>query len=317
MGGWAAVINLESKPDGTKEVRTNGGIDGLLEAFGLKEYGIAASMESMDNPRSSVPDMNPGSTFYKNHVREVKYTWKWKKVWIFRIPVRVSTSVVWQLPTNPKYGFIVGEDSDILKMIDNVAGMMPTPGLYPLKTPAGTLNRCYQMATSYANAAWYGIEIYYNTRAVAAWFNYGKFWDRNPYKRARRYANNARDWRHKAKNAYEWSKSYQSRIAQIMGTDPVTKSGKISYGHDCLIPVRDQYIDVAVFGGKYVDVITKGKYTGTTETFNHAEELKHPDIWGTKGGMSTKEGIISMDGILWRWMYRQSASPMIAGETVK
>ncbi|HPC72730.1 MAG TPA: hypothetical protein PLB48_13055, partial [Treponema sp.] len=263
--GWAAVTNLNTSPSGTSEVLSNGGIDEILKMFQLKDEGITAIINSLNNPSgNSVADMTPGSTFLKNNIVEQKVTWTWKRVGFFPFPV-ANVEKVWKLPTEPKYGFIVGTDSDVLGMVDDyTGGGFDTPifiGKRQLKVSAKTMKSLYCTATGFAVTAWGAIELYHNVRAGFAWF---KFWDHSDYDMHVRYARNAHDWNRKADAGNNWANNYESRFATLLGTGVKE--------NDSFIPSRDQYIDVEKeFGGKYVDRITKGKYTGTTETFNHAE----------------------------------------------
>lgn len=316
--GWQAVINLNDKPKGTDEVLSNGGIEGLLAAFQLKDSGFVNGLDDFievaKHPEgTSIPDMIPGSNFMKNNVMEQKITWTWVRRGWFCYPVG-KVEKIWKLPAETKYGFVVGQDSDPLKLADEMldGGLeVYKDNNWTIKTSTKNLKDLYCLATGVSSCAWYGIEVYNNVLKACAWF---KWWDRSDYRRYKRYANNAREWRFKANDGKDWAKNYEARFAALLGTGVK--------GHDCFIPARDQYIDVQrEFGGNYVDKISQGKFTGTSATFNHLNEEYHEEIWGSgpDHGLSSDKGVFYEDGKLYKWLYDRNVTgdSCISGVTVK
>lgn len=292
-GGWNAVKNLSVQPDSANTVENSGGIEGLVKSLGIDDSLISKVLNSMDDPTTSVPDLKPQSEFIKNNVYEVKSKWEWVKIYCWGVtlylPHKVITSEIWKLPKNVKYGFIVGTDSEIVDMAHNMFRREiddKLGGINPSILVSG-----YELTTAFAQVAWLGVEKYHDAMASIAWWN---IFNRKPYRRHKQYAANARDWYNKASYGRKWVVDYEQNYSALLGTGV--------HENDCLIPVRDQYIDVgAEFQGQYIDSWTKGKFCGGTTTYNHLEETAHPEIWGTGGNINDSR--IAADGKLAKWLY--------------
>ncbi len=298
-GGMQAVMNLSLVPKGTFEILQNGGVSGLLQTLGLNNSSLPALLAAVDDVKQSYKDMKPDSDFLTKYI--VKNTYEWL---VFRTPLGRIISVKlfkirsdWKLPKPVKYGFIVGTSSDILKTADDLNLKVPIAGMTVAPSKVASY---YVKATGLASAAWDAIHTSYDIEAslLNPWMYPGHRRD------ARKLANNASAWRDKAKQGYDWVSNCESNFSSILGT-AVNEN-------DSFIPTRDQYIDVAEFGGSYIQNETKGRFAGA---YNHLSETTHPDIWGAGGSLDINT--IGADGKLVKWLYGNSfTSGTITGENI-
>lgn len=320
--GWFAATSLSSheQPPDVNDVKNGGGVEGLIDAFGIDASGIKDMVSAATTPgNNSVSDMHPGSIFIWDDIYGPDYKMEpftYTIPGFFGTPPQTFTVYIawplssskWRLPSNPKYGFVVGEDSDVLRM----AKQHIRPDAF-YKDPH-LLKSAYVSAVYGAELAWWVVEGREGTlRALAAL----KFWDQTDFNHHDGRWKRAIDLKHAARWGHEWANQYMTKFSEILGTASPSASGS-KYGHDSFIPVKDQYIDVAAFGGKYVDEVTKGKFTGTGVGFNHYNETVDPAIWGTGSGAGLDKATVERSGILHKWLYgRNDSTPAYMGEIVR
>lgn len=309
-GGLQAVDKLGVDIDGLSKIRANGGLAGLLTAFSVDGTLFTELVQNADNSSMSFRDMKPGSAFiqknvvsntieYRNVETVVPSLFKKKRI----ITVRIPTSVTkYALPANVSYGFIVGNNSDVLEMAEDYGATGYYIGNTRWQIPPTSMDGYYCLATSIAAQLWKAKEVL----AHADYLRYkaGLFYPGHA-KDALKKEKDAAAWEKKANAGYDWVYHYEKNIATILGTGV--------NGNDSFIPCGDQYIDVAAFGGRYIDRETKGKFEGK---YNHLTETNHTDIWGSGGGLDINT--IGYNGKLASWIYPGTlTSGTVKGANVK
>lgn len=294
-GGLASVLEIVGNSAEAQALVNVGGIDGVGKMLGLKDFNVTQLLEGLNDTNTSFPDMRPQSDFIKRNIFDESHlAWK-KDMQIFSYNgytvytyTPYWTRDRWHLPTNVKYGFVVGNDSDqIDAIIDS--------GKFPYRVSAWFIYNAYKVATLLAEPAWQSQHAYWETEATR------RYWlsalTSKSYRDAKNKADAALRWAEKAHAGHGWLNNYEANFAKILGTNVRE--------NDSFIPTRDQYIDVAIFGGKYIYEETKGKFEGA---YNHLTEATHPDIWGTaKVKTGLYESKLATDGVLGKWLYPEKA----------
>jgi hypothetical protein len=298
-GGMQSVLNLDIHPKGTDEVLQNGGVSELCKTLGIKDPDLTKFIDNLSNTGTSYPDMRPASYFIQRNIYEAPQpVFKWVRAYVnmgwwggyvyYPVVERIIPGK-WKLPAGKKYGFIVGTDSNIIAAAD-AKGTLNVPlgnSGWSLK-PSGVAD-LYATATNLASSAWWVIQCANEADAARLYFVSGIY--PGHYRDACQRAADARAWKDKASNASAWVNNTEANFSTILGT--------AVHENDSFIPIRDQYIDVAQFGGVYIDDgLNKGKFSGA---YNHLTETDHPDIWGTGGSLSSDT--IGYNGKLAKWLY--------------
>lgn len=280
-GAANTLTNAINIAAGKVGMNPNLSVDSILEASGLKGGMMGLVTDQNNNGEgTSIPDMHPNSAFIRNNIYSVDIKVKVVKVQVGRGQFKpifiVEKKEKFQLPTDVKYGFIVGKNSDVLELAHDMGVLKDklsfNVGGFKFSVHPKTANNWLVTGLSLASTAYALDEASHRFWQNIHWL---KFWDHRDYRREKALGDHCARKKREIDAGKNWAKNYEANFSKILGT----KVGE----NDSFIPVKDQSIDVNKFGG-----ITVDNKNGRFESANlhHVNEATSREVWGTGGSLA-------------------------------
>lgn len=275
--------------------------DDVLQSTGLEGALFDLITGHGDGTGTSIPDMKPNSQFIRDNIMKTSMKFKAVRLKIFgktMILQQPYINIDYKLSKKTKYGFIIGKQSDIRKLMastDQYKDVFTYPvgeiGSYKFNY---TLDPKY-ITSAFNLAAYTAMNMYGSEAATNETLARISIFD--PYGRRihKKKAKKCRDKQDTIRKGKSWVYNLEENYSKLLGTEPGN--------NDCFIPSEDQYIDVTKFGGKTIDGL-KGKYE--SKYLHHLNEMNSYEVWG-KGG-NLQDANVGKDGQLDTWLKKAKFS---------